>query len=144
MSLFSFSVILALWFPRTIKYTIWQALFFFLLTLTRSGRLAKIRWSICISKSQWILWFSFFRMDSGLCIYYLALWSKFNFLHSFQGITFPTQLCLVLYSFCTSLLHSLTWLTILSLSPHKLHLLFCCILSIFTLRLLVLMALYHY
>ena len=42
-------------------------------------------------------------------------------------IPLPTQLCLVLYSFCANLLHSLVmWLMVSSLSPHRLHLLFCC------------------
>ena len=44
-------------------------LFFFLLTITRSGLLPGIRWSVCISKSKIILCISFFRSDSGLCIY---------------------------------------------------------------------------
>ena len=39
------------WSPRTAKSTIRQVLFF-LLIITRTGNLAKIRWSICISKSQ--------------------------------------------------------------------------------------------
>ena len=48
-----------------------------------------------------------------------------------QWITLPTQLCQILYSFCANLLHSLImWLIVSSLSPHNLHLLFCCVLSI--------------
>ena len=42
--------------------------FFLLLTFTRSGRLAVIRWSVCISKSQGILCVSFSKMGSRLCI----------------------------------------------------------------------------
>ena len=34
------------------------------------------------------------------------VWSNFNFLHDSQWITSPTQSCLILYSFCTNLLHS--------------------------------------
>ena len=50
-----------------------------------------------------------------------------------QCITLPTQSRLVLYSFCDNLLHSLIiWLMISSLSPHSLHLLFCCVLYILT------------
>ena len=49
---------------------------FFLLTITWSGRLAEIRLSICISKSQKILCISFFSTDSGLCIYHLFVWSN--------------------------------------------------------------------
>ena len=41
------------------------------------------------------------------CMYHLIRWSNSNFLQNFQWITFPIQLCLVLYSFCASLLYSL-------------------------------------
>ena len=82
-------------------------------------------------------------MDSLLYIYHLFVWSNLNFLHNTQWITFPTQSCLVLYSFCANLQHSLImWLFVSSLSSHNLHLLFCCILSIFTLTYLVLTALF--
>ena len=73
--------------------------------ITRSGRLVEIRWSICISKSQRILGVSSSRTDSGLCIYYLLIWSNLNFLHNSQWIAFPSQLCLLLYSFGANLLH---------------------------------------
>ena len=65
-SLFSPSFSFTLWSAGTIK----QVPFYFclLLTITRSGRLAEIRWYICISKSQRILWVLFSRMESGLCI----------------------------------------------------------------------------
>ena len=63
---------------------------FFLLTITRSGRLAEIRWSVCILTSQRILWIVFSREDSGLCIYRLFVWSNLNFLHNSQWIGFPT------------------------------------------------------
>ena len=130
-----------MWSARTAKFTIrWVILFFFnLSTITWSGRLAEIRWS-CISESQTTLCVSFSRTDSGLCIYHLIVWSNLNFLHNSQWITFRTQSCLVSYSFYTNLLHLLfIWLVVSSLSPHNLHLLFCCILS---LTLLVLLALF--
>ena len=108
--------------------------FFVLVFITGSGCLAEIWWSICISKSQ-------SRSDSGLCIYYLFIWSNFNFLHNSQWITFPTQSCLVLYSFWANLLHLLImWLIVASISPHNLHLLFCSVLFIFAFIWLVLMA----
>ena len=48
--------------------------------------------------------------------------AKFIFLHN-------NHCCLVLYSFCNSLLHSLIFGLIVSfLSSHNLHLLFCCVL----------------
>ena len=82
-----------LWSAWTAKSTIRQVLFF---SLTRSGSLAKISWSVCISKSQRTLCVSFSRKDSVLCIYHIFLWSNLNFLHNSQWISFPTQSCLVL------------------------------------------------
>ena len=103
--------------------------FFFL--LTRSGCLAEIRWSICISKSQRCLCIFFSGTDAGLCIYHLFLWSNLNFLHNSRWITLPIQSCVVLYSSCANLLHSFIMQLIIStLSPHNLYLLFCCIFSI--------------
>ena len=79
----------------------------------------------------------------GLCIYHLFVWSNYNFLHISLWIIFPAQSRLVLYSFCTNLLHSLImWLIVSSLSPHNLDLLFCCVLSILAFMWLVLMALF--
>ena len=74
----------------------------FLLIIIRSGLLAEIRWSACMSNKS----------------------------------------CLVLYSFCANLLHSLImWLMVSSLSPHSLPLLFCCVISILAWIWLVLTAL---
>ena len=109
-------------------WTTIQQVLFFLLTFTWSGHLAEIRGSVSITKSQRIFYVSFSWMVSGLCIYHLLVRSNLNFLHNSQLITFPTLLCLVLYSFCANLLHLLImWLIISS------HLPFCCILSILTL-----------
>ena len=97
--------------------------------------------SVCMLKSHGSLCVSFSRTGPGLCIYHLFVWSNLNFLHISQWITLPTQSCLALYS-CANLLHSLImWLIVLFLSPHSLHLLFCCVLSILSLIWLVLMAL---
>ena len=86
---------------------------------------------------------SFSRIGAGLCIYHLLIWSNLNFWHISQWITFLTQSCLVLNSFCTNLLHSLImWLIVSSLSLHSLHLLFRWVLSILALIWLVLMALF--
>ena len=117
--------------------------FFFLLITIRSGLLAEFRQSACMSKSHWSLCVSFSRIAAGLCIYHLVVWSNLNFLYISQWITLPTQSCLVLYYFCANLLHSLImWLMVSSLSPHNLHLLFCCVLSILAFIWLVLMALF--
>ena len=110
--------------------------------IIRSGLLAGIWWSVCMLKCHRSLCDSFSRTGAGLCIYHLFVWSNWNILHISQWITLPTQSCLVLYSFCANLLHSLImWLIVSSLSLHSLHLLFCCVLSILTLIWLVLMAL---
>ena len=115
----------------------------FLLMIIRSDRLTEIRWSVCMSKSHWSLCISFSRTVSGLYIYYLFVWLNFNFLHNSQWTTLPTQSCLVLYSFCANLLHSLImWLMVSSLWLHYIHLLFYCVLSILALIWLVLMALF--
>ena len=58
-------------------------LFFFLLTVTRSGRLAEIRGSVCSPKSPTMLWISFSRTDYGFYIYHLFVWSNANFFNSF-------------------------------------------------------------
>ena len=111
--------------------------FFFFFVTTMSGRLNEIRWSVCTLKSQRNLCVSLSRTDSGLCIYHLFVRSNFNFLHNSQLITLPTKSYLVLYSLWATLLHSLNmWLIVLSLSPHNLRLLICCILSILALILI--------
>ena len=109
-------------------------LLLFLLIIIRSGLLAEISLFVWMSKSQRSFCVSFSRTDAWLSIYHLFVWLNFNFLHISQWITLPTQTCLVLYSFRANLLHSLImWLIVLSLSPHNLYLLFCCILSLLAL-----------
>ena len=63
--------------------------FFFLSIIIRSGLLAEIRWSVCISKSHRSLWVSFSRTGAGLCIYDLLVWSSLNFLHIPSGSPCP-------------------------------------------------------
>ena len=70
LSFFSFSLNFTLWSAGTAKCTIRQVILF-LLIITRLGRLAEIRWSVFISKSQRSVCVSFPRTDSGLCIYHL-------------------------------------------------------------------------
>ena len=53
---------------------------FFFLTITRSGRLVEIRWSVCSSKSKWILYILFSRAGSGLRKYHLVGLLNLNFL----------------------------------------------------------------
>ena len=124
LSFFSHSFSFILWSAGTAKSTILQVLFF-LLIIIWSGLLAEIRWSVCTSKSHRSLCASFSRIDAGLCIYHLFVWSNFNFLHNFPLITLHTLSYLVLYSFCVNFLHLfIMWLIVSSLSPHNLHLLF--------------------
>ena len=103
-----FTLIFTVWSTGTPKSTVRHVpfflfcflfFFFFLFIITRSGLLTGIMWSICISKSLRMLCVSFFRIDSGLCIYHLVAWLNVNFLCNFLSITFPTQSCLVLYFF---------------------------------------------
>ena len=54
-------------------------------------------WNVCISKFLRILWVSFFRTGSGLCVFVYMV--NFNLLHNSQWITFPKQPYSVLYSF---------------------------------------------
>ena len=142
LSLFSHSFSFILWSAGTAKSTILQILFF-LLIIIRSGLLAEIRRSVCMSKSHRSLCVLFSRTGAGLCIYHLLAWSDLNFLHISQWITLPTQSCLVLYPLCANWLHSFIMfrLTVSSLSPYSLHLLWCWVLSILALIWLVLMAL---
>ena len=108
----------------------------------RSGLLAGIKWSVFMLKSYRSLCVSFSWTGAGLCIYHLFVCLNWNSLHICQWTTLPILSCLALYSFCANLLHSLImWLIVSSLSPHSLHLLFSCVLSILTLIWLVLMAL---
>ena len=79
----------------------------FLLTITRAGHLAEIRGSVYISKLQRNLRVPFCWKYSVFWLYNLFVWSNLDFLHNSQSIALPTQLCLVLYSFCADLLHSL-------------------------------------
>ena len=106
----------------------------FLLIIIRSVPLAKISSSECMSNSNRSLCVSFSRTDAGLCIYHLFVWSNLNFLQMSQWIILPIQHCLILYSFYANLMHSpIMWLIVSYPSPHNLHLLFCCVLSILAL-----------
>ena len=87
------------------RFSFFFSFFFFLLNTIRSGLLVGIWWFVSVTKLQRILCILFSRMDSGLCIQHLVVLSNFNFLNNSLWITFPTQLCLVLFSFCADLLN---------------------------------------
>ena len=71
---FHFLLFFSLWSTSTVN-----SCAHFLLTMTKSGRLAEIRWTICILKSQKFVCISFSWTDSGLHIYHLFAWSNFTF-----------------------------------------------------------------
>ena len=136
-------------FSRSFSFTLRSAgtakskVLLFLLIVIRSGPLAVFRWYVFMSNSQWSLCVSFSTTDSVLCRYHLFVWSNQNFLHNSLWIILPTQSSLVLYYFYANLLHSLIMcLMVSSQSPHHQDLLFCCVLPIFALICLVLMALF--
>ena len=62
--------------------------FFFFLTIMRFDLLAWIRWSVCISKSQRILFISFSRTHSGLCTYHLFIESNYHYYWCIKSIFF--------------------------------------------------------
>ena len=66
---FSHSFSFILWSAGTVKSTILQVVFF-LLIIIRSGLLAEIRWSVCMSKSHWSLCVLFSKTGAGLCIFH--------------------------------------------------------------------------
>ena len=78
----------------------YSAVSLFLLMITRSGRLAEIRWSVSISKSQRSLCVSFSWIDSGLCIhnlfiiiiYYYYYYYYYCFSHQRQLLVFHWSL----------------------------------------------------
>ena len=124
LSFFSLSVKIILWSARTAKSIIRRVLFFWFITTISVG-LAEVRWSEGISKSPRRFCVSFSRRDAGLCIYYLFVWSIFNFCHSSLWLTLPTQSFLVSHSFCAKLLFSLIkWLIVSYLFLHNLYLQF--------------------
>ena len=81
LSLFSHSFSFILWLPGIAKSTILQ-IFFFLLIIIMSGLLAKIRWSVFISKSHRSLCMSFSRTVLGCALPFVST-VKFKFLGHF-------------------------------------------------------------
>ena len=107
----SISFIFTKWFAGTVKsirrqfffvlfnfFCLFVCLFVSLINI-QLGFLAWVQGSVYITKSQIILCISFYRTDSSLYIYHLVVWQNFNVLHNSQWTTFPTQSCLLLYSF---------------------------------------------
>ena len=120
LSSFSLSFIFSPWSDGMAKAARWQVLSSESIKIW-FGLLARIECSVYISKSQRRLFISFSRTDSGLYICHLSVRLNILLLNS-QWITFPTQSCLLLYSFCGSLQYLLImWLTVSFPSPHSRH-----------------------
>lgn len=63
-------------------------------------------------------------VDFSQLLYHFAFRANPYFLHTSQWIFFPTQSCLLLYTFWANLPHSLTaWITVSSAFPRNLYLL---------------------
>ena len=77
LSFFSHSFCFILWSAGTSKSTILQVLFF-LLIIIKSGLLAEIRWSVCMSKSHWSLCVSFSWTGAGLCTIIIIIITRWN------------------------------------------------------------------
>ena len=108
-----------------------------MLIIIRSGRLAKIRWSVLYLKIP-VEFLLVILQDRFLIVHI-----PFDRMQNSQWITLPTYSCLVLHTFSANLLHSLIMrLIVSSLSPQNLHLLFCCILSVLAFIGLVFMVLF--
>ena len=84
LSFFSHSFSFILWCPQFSNFSSFFLFFLLLLFIIRSGLLAEIRWSNCMSTSHRSLCESFSRTDAGLCIYHLFVWSNLNFLHNYS------------------------------------------------------------
>ena len=109
-------------------YNFGSSFFFFFLITIRSGFLVEVSWS-CVCQS--LIGVCVCHSPGQLlgCAYTICSYGQISI-----SCTSPSE-----YSFCANLLHSLIlWLMVSSLSPHNLHLLFCCILSILALIWLVL------
>ena len=107
---------------------------FVLLTITKSGRLAEIRWSFSISESQFVRLIFRAVHIPFVCMVKFKIVAQFPVDHLANPFV---------SSLCGNLLHSVIMRLIFSsLSPHYLCLLFCCILSILVLTQLIIIALF--
>ena len=90
---------------------LWTATSLFFFCYHKVWFVAKITWSVCISKSQGILCILLSWTDCGLRIFHDVIWSAFIFFHDFLFM----QSCHVFY---TRLLHLLISLSLVSSFPH--------------------------
>ena len=108
LSIFSHYFSFILWSAGTANSTILQIFFSFFFFVDyykvwSSGRDQVIRLYIKVSQEFVCVLFKY-----RLCIYHFLAQSNLYFLHISQWITQPTHSCIALYSFCASLLYSLS------------------------------------
>ena len=96
LSFFSHSFSFILWSAETAMSKILHIFFSFLLIIIRSGVLAEIRLSVCMSKSHRSLYVSFSRIGAGLYIYHLLVWSNLSFHIPVDHLAHPVVSCLIL------------------------------------------------
>ena len=96
----------------------------FLFVITKSARLSENSWSVCISKSQSSFCVSYSNTGVGFCINPLFQFSVSCTIPSWSHSPTQPRSYVVLFSLCASLLFSLIWLIVSSLSQRNLHLLF--------------------
>ena len=89
----SFSFIM--WSARTAKSTVLQILYF-LLIIIRSGLLAEIRWSVCMSKSHRSLCVSFSWTGAGFIPFVSVVKFKFLAHFPFDHLADTVMFCLIL------------------------------------------------
>ena len=105
-SIFSFFLLFTLWSAGTAKSTTLQILFFLLINI-RYSLLANMRWSVCISKSKWILWGQIFLDRFWFVQIPFVSMVKLSTLAQFP-VSYSVLPTFLFYSH----LHSLTWVTI--------------------------------
>ena len=115
LSFFSHSFCFTMWSAGTAKSTILQVLFF-LLIIIRSGRLAEIRWSVCMLKSYWSLCVSFSRYyyyyyhHYWLRVFHISVWRRF-FHWSMRDSNF-SQVFRTLLSILADLVNAVVWMVL--------------------------------
>ena len=142
LSIFSHSFSFILWSARTAQSTVLQVLFFYwlLLGLVFWPRLSDP--CVCISPIGVYVCHSLGQVLG--CAYTISSCGQIKISCISPSVLPCRPIRVMSYIwFCAKLLHLLIiWLMVSSLSPYRLHFLFCCVLSILALIWLVLMALF--
>ena len=134
LSLFSLSFSFTLWSAGTAKSTIRQVLFIFFFYFVDEHEIwPSDRDQVICLYLKILEKYAFLIFHDGFWVAHIPFVHvvKFKLLRNSVWITSPTQVCLVLYSFCVNQL--IIWLIASSLSPQNQHLIFSSVLSIFAL-----------